>query len=190
MRTITSLWILTLLAFLSVPPLFAADPLDDLAKDFWSWRAVQQPLSTDDIPRLERPANWTPDWSPEAVKRYRMQLVEFETRWKSLARSSWPVPRQVDYRLMGSAIARVRWELEVLRNWQRNPMFYVDQTAGAYFHLLLQPPPFDVPRSQLIVATLNSIPGTVDGAKKNLTHPAAPFAELAIEQLEDIRAFA
>src|ERR1700730_11240972 len=137
MRTVTSHWILTLLVFLSVTPLFAADPLDDLAKDFWSWRAVEQPLSTDDIPRLERPRTWTPDWSPEAVQRYRMQLVEFETRWKSIDRSSWPVPRQVDYRLMGSAIARVRWELEVLRNWQRNPMFYVDQTAGAYFHLLL-----------------------------------------------------
>src|SRR5258708_12952485 len=116
-----------------------------------------------------------------------MQLVEFETRWKSIARSAWPGPRQVDYRVMGAAIARVRWEVEVLRNWQRNPVFYVDQTAGAYFHLLLQPPPFDRPRSQLIVATLNSIPGTVDGAKKNLTQPAAPFAGLAIQQLQDIR---
>ena len=187
MRTVTSLWILTLLVFLSVTPLFAAEALDELAKDFWSWRAAEQPLSTDDIPRLERPPTWTPDWSPEAVKRYRMQLVEFETRWKSIDPSSWPVPRQVDYRLMGSAIARVRWELEVLRNWQRSPMFYVDQTAGAYFHLLLQPPPFDRPRSQLIVATLNSIPGTVEGAKKNLTQPAAPFAGLAIEQLENVR---
>src|SRR5258707_7955988 len=153
MRTVTFPWILTLLAFLSVTPLFAADPLDDLAKDFWSWRAVEQPLSTDDIPRLERPLTWTPDWSPEAVKRYRMQLGEFETRWKAIDRSSWPVPRQVDYRLMGSAIARVRWELEGLRNWQRNPEFYVDQTAGAYFHLLLQPPPFHRPLSQRTVAT-------------------------------------
>src|ERR1700704_3974540 len=187
MRTVTFPWTLTLLVFLSVTPVFAADPLDDLAKDFWSWRAVEQPLSTDDIPRLERPATWTPDWSPEAVARYRTQLVEFETRWQSSDASSWSVPRQVDHRLIGSAIARVRWELELLRNWQRNPMFYVDQTAGAYFHLLLQPPPFDVGRSQLIVATLNSIPGTVDGAKKNLSQPAAPFARLAIEQLEDIR---
>src|SRR3984893_3413385 len=102
MRTVTSLWILTLLVFLSVTPLFAAEPLDDLAKDFWSWRAVEQPLSTDDIPRLERPPTWTPDWSPEAVKRYRMQLVEFETRWKSIDTSSSPVTRQVDYPLMGS----------------------------------------------------------------------------------------
>src|SRR4030088_1635634 len=187
MRTIRFLWILALPVFLFVTPLFAADSLDDLAKDFWSWRAVEQPLSTDDIPRLERPATWTPDWSAEAVTRYRKQLVEFENRWKSIDPSSLPLPRQVDYRLIGSAIARVRWELELLRNWQRNPMFYVDQTAGAYFHLLLQPPPFDAVRSELIVATLNSIPATLDAAKKNLTQPAAPFARLALTQLQDIR---
>ena len=55
---------------------------------------------------------------------------------------------------MGSALARVRWELEVLRSWQRNPTFYVDQTVGAYFHLLLAPPPFDTERTKNIVATL------------------------------------
>jgi hypothetical protein len=33
-----------------------ADPLEDLAREFWTWRAVQQPLSHDDIPRIERPA--------------------------------------------------------------------------------------------------------------------------------------
>src|SRR3981081_4846284 len=104
MRTIRFLWILALPVFLFVTPLFAADSLDDLAKDFWSWRAVEQPLSTDDIPRLERPATWTPDWSPEAVARYRTQLVEFETRWKSIDAYSWPVPGQVDYRLTGSAL--------------------------------------------------------------------------------------
>src|SRR5712691_8445803 len=187
MRTVTSLWILTLLVFLPATPLFALGPRDDLAKDFWSWRAVEQPLSTDDIPRLERPATWTPNWSPEAVKRYRMQLVEFETRWKSLDRSSWPVPRQVDYRLVGSAIARVRWELDFQRGWQRNPSFYLDQTLGAYFHLLLQPPPFSSERGAHIVATLNATPKILEDARKNLTEPVRTFAELSLDQLKDIR---
>ena len=35
---------------------FRADQFDDLARDFWTWRAAEQPISTDDIPRLERPA--------------------------------------------------------------------------------------------------------------------------------------
>jgi hypothetical protein len=33
-----------------------------LAREFWQWRADHQPSSSDDIPRLERPGNWQPDW--------------------------------------------------------------------------------------------------------------------------------
>ena len=43
------------------------DPLDDLARDFWTWRAATQPSSGDDIPRIERPAGWLPDWSRDAI---------------------------------------------------------------------------------------------------------------------------
>jgi uncharacterized protein (DUF885 family) len=163
-----------------------ADEVDDLAHDFWNWRAAEQPISSDDIPRIERPTNWTPDWSPKAVAGYRKHLVDFESRWKKIDASRWPVPRQVDYRLIGSAIARVRWELEITRNWQRHPLFYVDQSLGAYFHLLLPPPPFDAARTQQIIAILNSIPATIDDAKQNLTQPVGPFSQLALAQLQDI----
>ena len=187
MRKIRLGWLCFAVAALVVNLPARADELDDLARDFWSWRAAEQPISSDDIPRLERPAGWTPDWSPAAVARYRKQLTEFESRWTKIDASRWPVPRQVDYRLMGSAIARVRWELEVTRNWQRHPLFYLDQSLGAYFHLLLPPPPFDATRAQQIIATLNSIPATIDAAKQNLTQPVGPFAQLALAQLQDIR---
>ncbi len=180
-------WLMLTALLFSFVPLLHADALDDLARDFWSWRATEQPVSADDIPRIERPANWVPDWSPAAVASYQKQLEAFEARWRKIDPSTWPVARQVDYRLMGSALARVRWELDVTRYWQRNPVFYFDQTVGAYFHLLLPPPPFDVPRSQQIVATLASIPATIGYAEKNLTEPVAPFARLALNSLDDIR---
>jgi uncharacterized protein (DUF885 family) len=179
------------LLFLSILLLFApalrADPLDDLARDFWAWRASEMPVSTDDIPRLERPAGWVSDWSPAATARYQQDLEKFEARWKTLDAAAWPVARQVDYRLVGSAIARVRWELVVNRGWRRNPDFYLDQTLGAYFLLLLPPPPFDAARSQEIVATLHSFPRTLEAARENLREAAAPFAGLALERLERIR---
>jgi uncharacterized protein (DUF885 family) len=168
-------------------PLLYAGPLDDLARDFWSWRAVEQPASPDDVTRIERPSGWIPDWSPAAVVRYRQQLSEFETRWKKLDASRWTVARQVDYRLIGSALTRVHWELDVTQNWRRNPEFYVDQTLGAYFELLLPPPPFGKDRSLQIISTLQSMPRTLENAKQNLIHPAGPFARLALAELADIR---
>src|SRR5207245_1506541 len=81
---------------LAMFPCALADPFDDLAREFWQWRAVQQPTSQDDIPRIDRPAAWTPEWSKDAVARQREQLKAFEQRWKGLDSSGWSVPRQVD----------------------------------------------------------------------------------------------
>lgn len=170
-----------------VVPALHADSLDDLASDFWIWRASERPVNGDDVPRLERPEAWVPDWSPAAVERNRERLEEFEARWRKIDASTWPVSRQVDYRLMGSAIARVRWELDILRSWQRNPQFYVSQTVGALYELLVVPSPFDAARTRHIVAMLNSFPVAIADAEKNLTQPAAPFAELATGQLKEIR---
>jgi hypothetical protein len=180
-------WLCAMLLAISLLPDARADALDDLARDFWAWRSVEQPVSTDDIPRLDRPANWVPDWSPAAADAYRNQLAQFEKQWSTIDASRWPVPRQVDYRLMGSAIARVRWELDYNRAWRRNPTFYLDQTLGAYFHLLLVPPPFPEARSAQIVATLDAFPKTLANAHKNLTEPVGPFAQLSLDQLKDIR---
>ena len=180
-------WIFFAALLLALAPLARADELDDFARDFWAWRAIEQPLSTDDIPRLERPAGWLPDWSPATVARRRTELTAYEARWRKLDASRWPIPRQVDYRLIGSALARVRWELDINPDWRRNPSFYVDQTLGAVFDRLLQPPPFDDTRSQDIVRRMASIPRTLEDARANLDDLRAPFAKIALDQLDGIR---
>src|SRR5438445_7811208 len=88
-------------------PTSRAEPLQNFAKDFWAWRAQEQPFGTDDIPRLDRPENFVIDWSPQAIARYRTQLAGFETRFAKLSEPTAPIAQQVDYRLMGSALARV-----------------------------------------------------------------------------------
>ncbi len=169
------------------PQFSHAEALDNLAQDFWAWRSAEMPVSSDDIPRLERPAGWVPDWSPEAVDRYRSQVAIFEQRLGAIDASQWPVSRQVDYRLLGSAIARARWELDYLGAWKKNPNFYLDQTLGAYFDQLLIPPPFSSERGRVIVAALNQFPKILAGARHNLTDPVRPFADLALDQLGDVR---
>jgi hypothetical protein len=169
-----------------------SDSYPDLAvlgKEFWTWRAGTQPASGDDIPRLERPSGWTPDWSPESMDRRRQQLSAFEARWRALAGEAlaWSIGPQVDYRLIGSALARVRWEVDVLQGWRRNPHFYVHQTLGPVFEACLPPPPFDATRAEELVRRAQSIPATIDAAQTNLAeHAVRPFTDLAIGALEDI----
>jgi len=160
------------------------DRLQELARDFWIWRAANQPISSDDIPRIERPDGWIPEWSPAAIERRRRELDDLTDRHRNIDAQLWPIEQQVDYRLIGSALARVHWELNVTRGQECNPGFYVDQTLGLLFLSLLPPPPFTEGRSRQIIRNLQSFPNTVAAAKENLASTAIkPFALAALEKL-------
>jgi hypothetical protein len=161
-------------------------PLQRLSARFWRWRVLQQPVNHDDIPRIDRPVLWDPDLSLSAIAATRDSVARFQQLWSQLDTARFTVSQQVDYRLVGSAIARVAWELDGTREWQRNPRFYLQQSLGAVYAELLIPPPFTATRSQVIVRRLERIPTTLRHAQTNLTDPLAPFAELAISELRDI----
>jgi uncharacterized protein (DUF885 family) len=162
--------------------------LQNLADEFWEWRARNQPVSSDDIPRIERPPDWFPDWSSDAIERRRREFSAFQERWRQIDEKSWPIAHQVDYRLIGSALARVHWELNVTCAQERNPGFYVDQTLGWLFLSLLRPAPFDEARSREIIKVLQSFAQTIVDGKQNLAdHAIRPFAQAALEKLGDIR---
>jgi uncharacterized protein (DUF885 family) len=161
--------------------------LQELAREFWNWRALHQPLSSDDIPRIERLRTWVPDWSPQTIATRREDIARFEEQWRNLDASGWPIAQQVDYRLMGSALARVRWELNITRSHEVNPDFYVNQTLGSIYVLLLTPPPFDSTRTANLLTRMRHIPQTVQEAKTNLEkNSIRPFALAAMEKLEGI----
>lgn len=165
----------------------AQDSLDKLATDFWTWRAQWQPFNGDDVPRVERPAGLKPSWSAASIAQQHADLAGFEARWKKFDPSKWHVPEQVDYRLMGSALARVHWELDINKRWQDDATFYVEQAMTPVVEALLPPPPFDKTRSSDLIVRVQNIPSIVEDAEANLQHPSAPFAKLAIGSLADIR---
>lgn len=172
------------------PPLRAQDTtgarLQAFAERFWTWRAASQPASGDDIPRIERPAGWAPDWSSTAVGARRETLRRLEREWRGIDTTGWARPAQVDYRLLGSAIARVHWELDIVRAWRRNPTFYLEQTIGVLHRDLLRAPPFDGNRTSEIVRRLERVPRILDEGKANLTEAVGPFAGLAIDALDAV----
>jgi hypothetical protein len=85
-----------------------------LATEFFEWRRVQQPASGDDIPRVERPDGWIPDFSPAALESYRARYPDYLNAVDGLDTRDWDVTSRVDARLLRAAIQRVHWELDVL----------------------------------------------------------------------------
>lgn len=164
----------------------APDAQEKLGQDLWKWRAETQPASGDDIPRVTRPPGWVPDWSAQSIARRRASLADLERRWRALAVRS-EVPAEVDRRLLGSALARVRWELDVVAGWRRSPVFYVDQALASPFELLVIPPPFDAQRSRDVVRRFDAVPAILEAARANLDQMRAPFVRVALESLKDVR---
>jgi len=168
-----------------------ADPqmnpeLQQLADDFFSWRAVQQPATLDDIPRVERPTGWLPDYSTSALASQRARYADFLTELERLDKTGWSITDQVDARLLRAAIHRIRWELVVLRHPHRNPLFYVDQTLGSVFELLILSTPIDRQRAGEYLLRLEYFPITIAVAKKNLTEGVQPFADATIATLDGV----
>jgi uncharacterized protein (DUF885 family) len=163
-----------------------ADSLDKLATDFCAWRAKYAPFTGDDVNRIERPGG-VRDWSKATIDNRRKDLAAFEARWKKIDASGWPIPKQVDYRLMGSALSRVRWEFDVNPRWKRDPNFYVAQTLTPVVEALTVPGPYGAARSREVLTRIENIPAILQQAEENLANPPVPFATVAIQALENIR---
>jgi len=165
--------------------------IKSLAAEFWSWRSAQQPRSHDDIPRIERPADWVPRWSKTDVDNYRETLQEFDNRLAQLFTFSdfdtqEDRPDWVDMALLHSAICRVRWELDYLEIWRRQPRFYIDQTVGVIFDYLT---PVTVNDSTIsdIRRSLQSFGSILSAARSNLFSSAfSEFAEESVTLLSQI----
>jgi hypothetical protein len=162
------------------------EALDKLADDFWAWRAKYAPFTGDDVNRIERPGGMR-DWSRAKIDNHRKDCAEFESRWKKIDATGWPIPQQVDYRLIGSALSRVRWELDVNPRWKRDPTFYIAQTLTPVVEALTVPGPYDAARSREILTRIENIPSILQQGEANLEKPPAPFAAVAIQALENIR---
>ena len=161
--------------------------LEALGHKFIEWRTITQPITSDDIPRLERAPNWVPDLSPKAVTHSKEKYKVFIHALESIPKLGWSRADSVDYLLLRSAIERVNWELNVLDLPGRHPEFYINQTVGYVFDLLSLSSPFSQQRAKELLLRLNSIPKTLKHAKKNLDDPVKPFARIAIDQLQGIR---
>src|SRR6266700_834072 len=163
-----------------------ADSLEKLADDFWTWRAKYAPFTGDDVNRMERPGG-TRDWSRAQIENQRKDLTGFEARWKKIDVRSWPMPKRVDYRLVGSALSRVRWELDINPRWKRDPNFYIEQTLTPIVEALTVPGPYDEVRSREILTRVENVPSISQQASENLDKAPAPFVTVAVQALEGVR---
>jgi len=181
-------YIIILIGFIGYSLLAQNNPqLQQLGREFFEWRTSTQPATGDDIPRVERPDGWTPDYSPAALQDIRNQYKKFKEKLQNLPKQNWSRADSVDFLLLRSAVERVNWELNILQQPYRNPDFYVHQTLGVLYELLLIHTPWNERRARNLLIRMQSIPKTVAAARQNLRDPIKPFARIAIENLDGVQ---
>lgn len=161
--------------------------VQDLGREFWAWRIPSSYRTPDDVPRVEHPIDWVPEFDRESARRRLERAAEFRRRWDAIDVSGDSVPNQVDYRLIGSAISRVEWEVGILRNWERDAVMQVHQALGPAYDLMVPAAPFDTDRQDGVIFQLHQVGPQLAVARDNLARAGtAALAGAAVRLLEDI----
>lgn len=156
---------------ISTPASQSARGYQDLLALFSEWRAFQKP----------KLAGGVPDYSPSAMAEQHRELASYQQRLAAVDPSAWPVPQQVDWRLVEAEMNGLDFDHRVLRPWANNPAFYVtvfpsqsDQPAregpfalGAV-ELWTYTFPLAPERAERMAASLRTIPELLEQAKRNL----------------------
>jgi hypothetical protein len=143
----------------------------DLLKLFAEWRVFQKP----------RVISGVPDYTPAAMAAQHRELEAYQHRLAAIDPSAWPIPQQVDWRLVQAELNGLDFDHRVLRPWANNPAFYVtvfpsqsDQPAregpfalGAV-ELWTYPFPLTAERAGQMAAGLRIIPALLEQARHNL----------------------
>lgn len=160
--------------------------VQELGAEVWAWRLDRALRTSDDIPRVDHAPGWLPRFDAQSIDDDREHAEAFRRRWAAIKPGS-DVAAVVDHRLVGSTLARVTWELDRLRNWERDAVLQVMQAIGPYFDQLLRPPPFSIELQEGLVTVLAAVPSQVDVARTNLERAGvAPLADAAVRLLSDI----
>ncbi len=129
------------------------------------------------------------DYSAAEVQREVAALHAYEKKLLAIDPSALDAPQAADYTLLLNNIRGTLLELEVIRNWEKNPDNYSSGVTNSIFVLMERDfAPANV-RLRSVVEREKQIPQVFVEARKNLKNPPRIFTEIALEQIGDLISF-
>lgn len=140
---------------------------------------------------------WHPGWGDgildyaSHVKRQKKMLPFYRRRLDSLDIKDWSVHNKIDYLLLRSEMDQLEWELYVIRQWSRNPGFYVDLainnvgrhlTGGRVMGERPSLMPYSKEQAEKILQALQSTGKILDQGRKNLSEIVPELADVVLVQ--------
>lgn len=180
--SLVSLSLVSLGSVGAVPTAAPADgsELRALAHGYYQWRDDAYPVGTSDNGDHRLDTKLT-DYTWSAVLARRAHVAELLGRVRAVDDASWPKDDRVDRVLFQAELARADFFSRTLDEEAANPQIYVGECSNAIFSLLKKD--YAPARTRALAATarLEQMPGLLETARTNLTHPSKLYATLAIQ---------
>lgn len=129
-----------------------------------------EPEIIDDVPVVNQ----------AAIQSRNKELVRFRKRLSTLDTSSWPVSHKIDFLIVWAKLNALAFELDVMKPWARDPLFYLYQVNRTPYTKL----PVSAGAKDKLARQLRVVPKILKQAQSNLNEAVAPLADLALFHLE------
>ena len=164
----------------------AADPrFDRIVDDYFAARFDFRP-SEGTAAGLHEFDHRLEDLSQERATRRIDELVQFKRRLADLRRDSaprksrLPADDQIDLIFLQWQVEAELLDLNVIREWSRNPMGYAGLPGNAIDLLIKRDFAPPAVRLRAVISREKELPAVFDAARKNLKDPPREFTELSI----------
>ncbi len=184
--TLAALVLIAGCASTSTPPVQNAPPSGDFAKfvdDYFAARFAAAPSSATHAGIHEHDAELE-DLSRAGIEKRLALLKSFAARLDGLDRQKMSFDDTVDAEALKNAIANDILNLETIRPWENNPMFYSRLPGGAIDGLMKRDFAPAKDRLRSVIARMKQIPAVYVAAKANLKTPPKEFTDIAIRMTQ------
>jgi uncharacterized protein (DUF885 family) len=161
-------------------PAPAAEPfakfVDDYYKDQFAWDPNSATYAG-----IHDYDDKLPDYSAASIEKRKwelnrmfLELVAFKDQWKLTDSEA------IDFAVLENAINAELLELEVVKDWKRNPVTYLGKPAEAIDQLMKRSFAPPAARLKSIIGRLKAAPQLLRSMKENIENPPKEFADLAL----------
>jgi uncharacterized protein (DUF885 family) len=121
------------------------------------------------------------DLSRSAIEGDLHALSGFGRRLHQIDPSGLSPVEQVDHRIVGASIESRMYELEAIRNWDRNPQVYSDTLGMSLAGQALFSYSPEAERARRVVSKLRQVPRLVQAARENIKETPGIFVKVGLE---------
>jgi uncharacterized protein (DUF885 family) len=184
---------LALMLSLAAPSTFAQHPSADgagqtfntLSEQYFEQVYFKYAPTTGTLAGLHQYDTQLEDYSAANIQRQVAALHEWDKKIAAVDASALDAGPAADRDILLNSIRATLLQLEVLREWEKNPDLYSTGVTNAIFTIMERSyAPVDT-RLRAVVEREKLIPQTFVEARKNLKNPPRIYTEIALEQIDD-----